>query len=202
MKKVGSVSFLPEVDACSAGFFDTGDGGNDPQSVKDAAGRLCCFNRKLVSDRKPERNPAGGTADRKFACVGFLPVCAVAEHTDAGNPFGAGEAALPGTVDGIDAVDLPLYFILADTTSAIRTSQNCRLGYQDYRTSLRSFGELCAVLFVRALKRSNDLYTAMDARGYDGKIRILHEKRPVKRKELAAVIVFELILTGVALWIR
>jgi len=93
-------------------------------------------------------------------------------------------------------------FILADTASAIRTSQNCRLGYQDYRTSLRSFGELCAVLFVRALKRSNDLYTAMEARGYDGKIRILHEKRPVKRKELAAVIVFELILTGVALWIR
>lgn len=93
-------------------------------------------------------------------------------------------------------------FILADTASAIRTSQNCRLGYQDYRTSLRSFGELCAVLFVRALKRSNDLYTAMEARGYDGKIRVLHEKRPVKRKELAAVIVFELILTGVALWIR
>ena len=93
-------------------------------------------------------------------------------------------------------------FILADTASAIRTSQNCRLGYQDYRTSLRSFGELCAVLFVRALKRSNDLYAAMEARGYDGKIRVLHEKRPVKRKELAAVTVFELILMGVVLWTR
>lgn len=93
-------------------------------------------------------------------------------------------------------------FILTDTASAIRTSQNCRLGYKDYRTSLRSFGELCAVLFVRALKRSNDLYAAMEARGYDGTIRVLHEKRPVKRKEAAAVIVFELILMGVVLWTR
>lgn len=92
-------------------------------------------------------------------------------------------------------------FVLADTASAIRTAQNCRLGYKDYRTSLRSFGELCAVLFVRALKRSNDLYTAMEARGYDGKIRVLHEKRPVRRKEVVALVGFELVLMGVVLWI-
>lgn len=91
-------------------------------------------------------------------------------------------------------------FILSDTAAAIRTAQNCRLGYKDYRTSLRSFGELCAVIFVRALKRSNDLYTAMEARGYDGKIRVLHEKRPVRRKEVVALVGFELILAGVVLW--
>ncbi len=92
-------------------------------------------------------------------------------------------------------------FVLADTASAIRTAQNCRLGYKDYRTSLRSFGELCAVLFVRALKRSNDLYAAMEARGYDGKIRVLHEKRPVHWKEVVALVGFELVLMGVVLWI-
>lgn len=91
-------------------------------------------------------------------------------------------------------------FILLETASEIQTSQKCRLGYKNFKTSLYSYGQMAAALLVRALKRSNALYDAMEARGYDGKIRVLEESCPPKRKEVACVIVFELILLGITVW--
>ena len=49
-------------------------------------------------------------------------------------------------------------FVLLDTASALSTSQNCRLGNRDYKTSLKSFGMLGSVLMIRAVERSNRLY--------------------------------------------
>lgn len=85
-------------------------------------------------------------------------------------------------------------FVLTQTASAIQTSQKSRLGYQDFKTSVRSFGQMAAVLFIRALKRSNALYDAMESRGYDGRIRVLQESYPPKRKEIVLVVLFEIAL--------
>ena len=91
-------------------------------------------------------------------------------------------------------------FVLMETATAIQTSQKSRLGYRDFRTSLHSFGQMAAVLFIRALKRSDALYDAMEARGYDGKIRVLKESNPPKRKEIISVMIFEAILLGITVW--
>ena len=93
-------------------------------------------------------------------------------------------------------------FILLDTASAISTSQNCRLGNKDYRTSLKSFGLLGSVLMIRAISRSNKLYDAMEARCYDGRIQVLSENQPPRKKIIAAIAVFDTALFIFAIWRR
>lgn len=90
-------------------------------------------------------------------------------------------------------------FVLLSVASAIRVSQQSRLGYQDFRTSVKSFGGLGAMLFIRAMKRANAIYNAMESRGYDGRIRVLKEEYPPRPKEVAYIVLFELALAGI--WI-
>ncbi|MGI6010872.1 MAG: cobalt ECF transporter T component CbiQ [Ruminococcus sp.] len=93
-------------------------------------------------------------------------------------------------------------FVLLDTASAISTSQDCRLGNRNYKTALKSFGMLGSVLMIRAVSRSNRLYDAMEARCYDGTIRVLPENHPPKRKVIAAIACFEILLFLFAVWRR
>ncbi|MFR1791574.1 MAG: energy-coupling factor transporter transmembrane component T, partial [Blautia hansenii] len=93
-------------------------------------------------------------------------------------------------------------FVLLDVASAISTSQNCRLGNKDYRTSLKSFGMLGSVLMIRAVQRSNRLYDAMEARCYDGTIRVLSENRPPRKRIIAAIVAFDTALFIFAVWRR
>lgn len=85
-------------------------------------------------------------------------------------------------------------FILLSVASSITVSQHSRLGNRNYRTSLKSFGALVSVLFIRSFKKANALYDAMESRCYDGAIRVLNETYPPKKREIALVIVFELLL--------
>lgn len=93
-------------------------------------------------------------------------------------------------------------FILLNTASAISVAQECRLGNKDYKTALNSFGKLGSVLMIRAMSRSNRLYDAMEARCYDGSIRVLSETRPPKKKVIVATVVFDTCLFLFALWRR
>ncbi len=90
-------------------------------------------------------------------------------------------------------------FVLLDTASRISTAQAARLGNRDFRTSMRSFGQMAAALFVRSLKKSDALYRAMEARGYDGRIRVLGEQYPPKRAQIACLVFYELMLFGIAI---
>lgn len=92
-------------------------------------------------------------------------------------------------------------FVLLDCAHSIALSQHSRLGYGDYKTSLRSFGMLVSSLFVRSVKRSSALFDAMESRAYDGVIQVLEEECPVNKKELAGIIVFEAFLI-VLLWME
>ena len=91
-------------------------------------------------------------------------------------------------------------FVLQQAAFDIRTSQRSRLGYKDYRTGIHSFGLLGAALFVRAVKRSDALYDGMESRCYDGRIRVLKEGAPPHRKEIAAIILYEVLLLGIIVW--
>lgn len=90
-------------------------------------------------------------------------------------------------------------FVLMETASAIMVSQKSRLGNKSFRISLKSFGQMGAGLFIRALKRSNALYDSMESRCYDGRISVLSVQHPPKRKEVGAILLFELILLVLAI---
>lgn len=91
-------------------------------------------------------------------------------------------------------------FILLETASEIMTAQRARLGNKDFRTSLRSFGRMGAGLLIQAFRRSGALYDAMESRCYNGQIRVLSVQYPAKRKEAAAIIIYELLLLIVTIW--
>ena len=93
-------------------------------------------------------------------------------------------------------------FILLHTASSILGSQRCRLGNQDLKTSLKSFGMMGSALMVQAVRRSNQLFVSMEARCYDGTIRVLSENYPPKKKVVCAIVLFDGALLVFALWRR
>lgn len=93
-------------------------------------------------------------------------------------------------------------FVLLDTAYYISTSQNSRLGNKDYKTSMKSFGCLGSILMIRAVKRSNALYSAMEARCYDGTIHVLNETYPPKKSVIVWIVLFELFLLALIIFGR
>ncbi|MEY8339314.1 cobalt ECF transporter T component CbiQ [Lachnospiraceae bacterium 62-35] len=75
-------------------------------------------------------------------------------------------------------------FVLLDTAQELDRAGKSRLGNRNMRTSIRFSANTVSMLFIRAVKRSYALYDAMEARGYDGKIRVLHtwERKREKTK--------------------
>lgn len=88
-------------------------------------------------------------------------------------------------------------FILMEVASAITISQHSRLGNRNYRTSLKSFSALASVLLLRSFKRANALYDAMEARCYDGTIRVLNESFPPKAGEILCFALLDLLFLAV-----
>ncbi|MDD6684557.1 MAG: cobalt ECF transporter T component CbiQ [Lachnospiraceae bacterium] len=91
-------------------------------------------------------------------------------------------------------------FILLSVADNIRNSQNSRLGNKDYRTSLHSFGAMISVLFVRAVKKAEAQFNGLEARGYDNAIRVLSEHYPPRKREIAGIAVFEVLLLFFIIW--
>jgi len=67
-------------------------------------------------------------------------------------------------------------FILLEEAEAIYIAQSCRLGYSSISASFRSLGELGSMLFIRSYKRSNELYTSLESRGYEGQLDMVEEE--------------------------
>ncbi len=85
-------------------------------------------------------------------------------------------------------------FVLMNLAAVMSTAQNCRLGNKDFRTSCKSFGSMASTLFIRSMKKSNALYDAMESRCYDGKIHVLIENYPPRKKEVFLIILYETLL--------
>ncbi|EKQ51331.1 MULTISPECIES: cobalt ECF transporter T component CbiQ [unclassified Clostridium] len=85
-------------------------------------------------------------------------------------------------------------FVLLDTANMIYISQNSRLGYSTFKTSFNSLGQLITSLFISSYKRSQDIYTAMESRCYDGDINLLENKYTYSYKNISLIIVIEVVL--------
>lgn len=65
-------------------------------------------------------------------------------------------------------------FLLLEVTTTIYISQDSRLGYSTYKKSFYSLGKLVSALFLTSYQKSMECYSSMEARAYQGEIRILH----------------------------
>ncbi|MBK1812706.1 cobalt ECF transporter T component CbiQ [Clostridium sp. YIM B02505] len=89
-------------------------------------------------------------------------------------------------------------FVLLDTVNMIYISQNSRLGYSTLKLSYNSLAKLISSLFISSYKRSQDIYTAMESRCYDGDINLLEESYPSSSKRILLIIITEITLVLIA----
>lgn len=85
-------------------------------------------------------------------------------------------------------------FLLLEIASSISCSQRSRLGNRNLSTSIKSYGLLASSLFILSIRRASTVYDAMEARCYNGRIHVLKEHHPVRRKEILWLILFEGVL--------
>lgn len=91
-------------------------------------------------------------------------------------------------------------FVLLDTANMIYISQNSRLGYSTLKTGFNSLGKLVTALFISSYKRSQDIYTAMESRCYDGDINLLENSYKASYMNVALIILVEVVLIVISLY--
>lgn len=64
-------------------------------------------------------------------------------------------------------------FVLTDVMGRIRTAQESRLGYVGFRRSMESAGVLSSIVFLRAWRKGDRVYAALESRGYTGSLATL-----------------------------
>ena len=92
-------------------------------------------------------------------------------------------------------------FVFIEVAEKMNTAQKLRLGHSGWIKRIRSLALLSGNLFIRTLEQGERTLTAMNARGYDGNIRVLEDLPQPRKIALAGIILFDtiLILTAVSI---
>ncbi len=87
-------------------------------------------------------------------------------------------------------------FLLLATQQQMATAAESRLGYRDWRTSLRTMSASSLNLLFLSFRRSADCFAAMEARCYDGEIAFYESEAAVRKPEILAAAAYLLLLVG------
>jgi cobalt/nickel transport system permease protein len=85
-------------------------------------------------------------------------------------------------------------FVILEEVSKIRIAQDSRLGYKDFKTSIKSAGVLAGSLFLRTYLKCDRIYAALESRGYDGELKTIKQTYLPSRKMLVLCVITSLIL--------
>ncbi len=80
---------------------------------------------------------------------------------------------VPGALIDITATVYRAIFLLLDNLNRMRTAQESRLGYSTARNMMHSSALLGGNLFMKTFQQGRRLQHALDARGFDGELRVL-----------------------------
>ncbi|MBP2072366.1 cobalt ECF transporter T component CbiQ [Thermoanaerobacterium butyriciformans] len=95
-----------------------------------------------------------------------------------------------------------LIFVLFDAAGEVYTSQNSRLGYATLENSYRSLGLLISSLFIKSYKDSQDLYVALEARCYNGELKVISKDYRFCYRNLIFIVLIELVLISTSILLR
>ena len=87
-------------------------------------------------------------------------------------------------------------FVIMETNRKMHDSAESRLGYVDYRTSVKSFSGTASNLLVVSLKKANAYYDALVSRGYDGELRFLEKEKKLDKEQAVLGIVYILCIAA------
>ncbi|WP_130863024.1 cobalt ECF transporter T component CbiQ [Bacilliculturomica massiliensis] len=71
-------------------------------------------------------------------------------------------------------------FILLNMHRTMRDAAESRLGYDSYRQSLRTTGQIYGNLLALSFRKAGACFDAMESRCYDGEIRFLEQAKPLR----------------------
>ena len=89
-------------------------------------------------------------------------------------------------------------FVFMEVSSKMNTAQKLRLGQQGWMKRIRSTALLASNLFIRTLEQGERTLIAMNARGYDGNIRILEDQPKPSKAAIAGIILLDIALALIA----
>lgn len=99
-------------------------------------------------------------------------------------------------------------FILLETANSLYVAQSSRLGHSSIKIRYRSLSMLLTSLLVLSYKHSQEMYYAMESKGYDGELKFFplqHYENKLPREQITikylwgAVILFEILLLLMAI---
>ncbi len=89
-------------------------------------------------------------------------------------------------------------FVFAEVAMKMHTAQTLRLGNLGFVNRIRSTALLAGNLFIRTLEQGERTFTAMNARGYDGNIRVLEDLPKPRKISLASIFLFDVLMVIIA----
>ncbi len=90
-------------------------------------------------------------------------------------------------------------FVFMEVSSKMTTAQKLRLGQTGWVKRIRQTSLLAANLFIRTLEQGERTFVAMNARGYDGNIRVLEDQPKPSKVTIAGIIILDIMLALIAL---
>ncbi len=90
-------------------------------------------------------------------------------------------------------------FVFMEVSSKMTTAQKLRLGQTGWFKRIRQTSLLAANLFIRTLEQGERTFVAMNARGYDGNIRVLEDQPKPSMAVIAGIILLDIMLALIAL---
>lgn len=107
---------------------------------------------------------------------------------------------LPGVLIELMHLIYRYLFILLDVALQLDTASKARLGDRSFVQSCRSFAMIAGNVFLISLKKGNQYYDALLARGYEGRLAFWTEEALVTRRQRLFVVLYfaVLVLAGTA----
>ena len=93
-------------------------------------------------------------------------------------------------------------FILSGLYDSMYIAASSRLGFHNLRASYKSFANIVSNILILAIKKSNDYYTAMEARCFDGDLQFLEAEKNIKISEIDLGLLYIALMIIIALIYR
>jgi cobalt ECF transporter T component CbiQ len=106
---------------------------------------------------------------------------------------------LPKVLIEISLLIYRYIFVFMEVASKMSTAQKLRLGHSSWLLRIRSVSMVAVNLFIRTLEQGERTFVAMNARGYDGNIRVLEDQPKPSRVTIVGIIILDVMLALIAL---
>lgn len=111
-------------------------------------------------------------------------------------------ARCPGLLIELLLLIYRFIFVLYDMAAALNIAQESRLVTCNFKTRLKGSVSLFETLFIRAIRKSSNLYDAMESRCYDGTLKVLNENKKATKVEIIFIFICEIALIAIYLMKR